>query len=149
MRRQRPHRARQTIGSSGFSLLEVLVASVILAVGASAVLGHVHQLLDHTRRARIHQDEVRLAINQSAELGLGDINGLKRSITENAILLAGDGAEPLARVTNHAQGAVKVPVTVGFAPFQLFTVPATGRYAVTLIGRGLRSENDGPAQPPL
>jgi hypothetical protein len=120
----------------------VLIAAVVLAAGAAVILGQVYQLLDYAHRARGHQDEVRQALNDAALLGLSDPDSLSRTLEQDSLLLNNDRAEPVARVENHPFEGVAVPVSVGMAPFQIFTVPVDGRHALALIGRGLSPRSD-------
>jgi prepilin-type N-terminal cleavage/methylation domain-containing protein len=124
----------------GFTLLEVLIAAVVLAAGAAVVLGHVQQLLDYTRRARGHQETVRTTLNDIAELGLHNPATLARTLQGDHLILADDTGRPWARVENHPFQGSQVPLSQGFAPYQSFTLPLEGNRALTVMGLGLPKE---------
>jgi type II secretory pathway component PulJ len=121
----------------------VLIASVILAVGAAVTLSHLQALLDYSQRAQRHKQEVRELVNRSIVLGHQDLNAVDRRIRGEHLELdvpQERGGPAVVRVENRGQAGVQVDVSVGFAPVQVFTIPGEGRHQLRLLGPGLKPE---------
>jgi len=127
---------------AGFTLLEVLVATVILAGGAAVLLGQIRQIFDYVARANGHQTAVRVVLNDSARIILERPESLSRSLTADRLALyRGSGTTPVAAVENHPYNGARVPIDVGFAPFQDLTIPPEGRWTLTLVMPALPRES--------
>ena len=70
---------------SGFSLLEVIVALLILAAASGMILGQVRQNLDYAQRAKAHQVNVTLLLNRTAMLATYNRNALRAQPVADAL----------------------------------------------------------------
>lgn len=131
--RSRPFffRGRRAPGcSSGFTLVEVLVALLIVASAGSAILGKTRALLDYNRRLNSRQEEASQLLNRAALLPLSATFNPQVQIEGNSSLVVRGRNQsvndpPLAKVENFAADPeVSKPPTIdqAYTPFQLYRI---------------------------
>ena len=125
---------------SGFSLLEVVVALLILAAASAIVLGQVRQNLDYAQRAKAHQKNVTLLLNRTAMLAAYNRGALHaRPVVDAVEVYLPNEVEPVATVRNYSYQGYDVPVSMGYSPFQIYAVAGGGVRSVVMIARSLSS----------
>lgn len=102
----RPHSG----GTSGFTLLEIIVALTILGLIAAALMPGTSNLLRLATRAAGEREAVLLAESKLAELGAGRLEAGSRSGIEAGDLAWRAEIEPLAASASLARFAVAVTV---------------------------------------
>jgi hypothetical protein len=114
---------------------------MILAGGAAYILSHLQALLDYASRAQAQQSAVRNLVNESVVLEHRDPNRFRRTGTNSDTLSlemeTADNEPARIEVRNRGDQGRQVPVSIGFSPFQTYTVRPGERWQLTLIGPGL------------
>jgi prepilin-type N-terminal cleavage/methylation domain-containing protein len=122
----------------GFTLLETLIAMVILAMASGVVLQHVRTIMDYVRRAQLHFRDADRMLNETAEFGLSDFKGLDVIMRDGHIDLARRGeSKPVVEVFNLPYGGTTIPIDRAYSPFQLFLLPGEQGRDLPLIMPGL------------
>jgi general secretion pathway protein I len=119
MRRERAGRARQRPGQAGFTLLEVLVATVILAVAVTALLELAGRGLRLLHAAGEHQEALHLAdrlLRDSEETGEGVTSGSEGPYAWERRLAAVPVPEDLTPPGQPAPRLLALTVTVRWSP---------------------------------
>lgn len=125
--------------AAGFTLLEVLIAMVILAVASSVILQHVSGIMDYARRAQIHYVDVEAMLNRAAEFGLTKTNAYETRYRADHIDLVKHGeSRPLAEVFNLPFGGSLVPIDKALSPYQLYLLPGDLGRSLPLLMPGLQ-----------
>lgn len=123
---------------SGFSLLEVIVTLLILAAASAVILGLVRQNLDYAQRAKAHQKNVTLLLNRTAMLATYNRNALRaRPVVDALEVYLPNEVKPVATVRNYSYQGYDVPVSMGYSPFQIYTVAGGGVRSLVVIDRSL------------
>ena len=125
--------------AAGFTLLEVLIAMVILAMAAAVILQHVRGLMDYARRAQIHYVDVDGMLNRAAEFGLRGPNTFEARMQADHIDLVDHGAsKPFAQVFNLPFGGALIPIDKALSPYQLYMLPGDLGRSLPLLMPGLK-----------
>jgi prepilin-type N-terminal cleavage/methylation domain-containing protein len=123
----------------GFTLLETLVAIVILSVAAAIVLDHVRGLIDYVRRSQVHYRDVQGMLNRAAGMGLKDLGTMTGRLRDDHIELVPPGeSSPIANVYNVPFSGVLVPIDKAYSPYQLYVLPGTLGRDLPLVLPGLK-----------
>jgi prepilin-type N-terminal cleavage/methylation domain-containing protein len=132
----------------GFTLLETLIAMVILAMAAGVVLQHVRTIMDYVRRAQLHYRDADRMLNEAAELGLTDFKGLDVVMRDGHIDLVRRGeSKPVVEVFNLPYGGATIPIDRAYSPFQLFRLPGEQGRDLPLVMPGLTPPGGLGAKP--
>lgn len=126
----------------GFTLIEAVVALVVVSVAAGACLSYVRQLLDHHHRLTEQQQLTSDLLNRAAALRLTDL-GPARMVVEDDLLslYLPDNEAPVLRISNFApERRELVPVDLAYTPYQVYVLGE--RRKVRLLLPGLRPPRD-------
>lgn len=128
----RPTAVRR-VPQAGMTLMEVLVALVILASAAAVILTHTRTLLDHSRRLRAQDEDAQATLNRVGLLRLAE-PGRLRVEAEGDHLRLEEGPLRLAEIRNFAvDGQTDLPpIDQAYTPYQIYSL-SQGRYAIRLI----------------
>jgi len=124
---------------AGFTLIEVLVTLVIVAIAASVVLTHVRTLLDLRSRYLAEQNAASDTLNRVALLPTLETSELRfRLKGDHIAILSREGDETLLEVRNiGTAGQPETPIDQAYTPFQHYRAAPESRYSVSLIKQSL------------
>jgi len=122
----------------GFTLIEALVALVVVSVAAGASLSFLRALLDYHTRLTAQQEAVSALLNRAAELQITDLAPGRVLIRDQLLnLYLGAAETPLVRIDNFApERADGVPVEFAYTPYQVYIIGE--RRQVRLLLPGLK-----------
>lgn len=128
----------------GFTLIETLVALVVVSVAAGAALSYVRSLLDYHRRLTLQQESVSDLLNRTAELNVLDLGASRIEVRDAMLSLYVPAADsPVVRIANFApELAEPVPVELAYTPYQLYVLGE--RRQVRLLLPGLAPPRNAP-----
>jgi prepilin-type N-terminal cleavage/methylation domain-containing protein len=124
----------------GFTLIEVLVAVVIVATAGSALLGHMRSLIDYEQRVRQRQELVSALLNQVAKLQTASLAGATLRVEgQSGFLVPADREQPQVRVDNFdpTPGKKVPPLELAYTPYQIYTF-TENRKPLGLVLPGMR-----------
>ena len=109
-------------GQRGFTLIEALVALVVVSLAAGASLAHLRTLLDYHRRLTAQQAIVSQLLNRTAELHITDLGPSRLEVRDEMLQLYGEKSEaPVVRIANFApERAEPVPLELAYTPYQVY-----------------------------
>jgi len=123
----------------GFSLLEVIIAMMILGVAASIILQRTRGQLDYAARARQHFQDASALLSRAAalpaiDMTLARVDKQPDHFTVYASGEDGDG-DGLAAYTirNFPARGVDVPIEKGPAPWQVYSFDGKRNHSLTLL----------------
>lgn len=124
---------------SGFTLIEAVIAVIILAIAAATLLPRARGLLDYAERARRHYAAVgnlldRAALLPTVDLKRAEIGRGRDSVT---VRPADSADAPPIVVSNVSVGGTDVPIGDGPAPFQYLSFDGTLGHGMVLISPAL------------
>ncbi len=127
-------------GERGFTLLELLVALVIVVSASAVILAHLRTLMDVESRLRRSQSAVSQLLDQAALISYRNFSGVNKSLQKDRIHIPIPGEDNMnIQLFNHpARGDGSVPIDLAFTPFQEYRLEH-GRFGITFIYRGLAS----------
>jgi prepilin-type N-terminal cleavage/methylation domain-containing protein len=128
----RPTSARR-VSQAGMTLMEVLVALVILASAAAVILTHTRTLLDHSRRLRAQDEDAQATLNRVGLLRMAEAGRLRVEAEIDHLRLE-EGPLRLAEIRNFAvDGQTDLPpIDQAYTPYQIYSL-SQGRYAIRLV----------------
>jgi prepilin-type N-terminal cleavage/methylation domain-containing protein len=123
----------------GFTLLEVLIAFLILSISASIILDQLFVLTKFAERARAKQRHVTDYVNDANMFFISDLKRASSHIAENQLLISVpvDEKPKEVKIENFSQNQVNVPVSLAFSPFQIFDFGGEGDLAMRILLPGL------------
>lgn len=122
----------------GFSLLEVVMALAILAIASIPVLETVRGLIDLALRVRGYHESTRSLLNDAAVLAAHDKRRLiVKQGHDRVEILVRDNANFHAQVENVVLGQFGAPISLGFAPIQVYTIFGSRDRTLLLVTDGL------------
>jgi prepilin-type N-terminal cleavage/methylation domain-containing protein len=126
----------------GFTLIEAVVALVVVSVAAGACLSYVRQLLDYHHRLTEQQQLASDLLNRAAALRLTDLGQARMAVEDDLLsLYLPDAEAPVLRIANFApERREPVPVDLAYTPYQVYIVGE--RRKVHLLLPGLRPPRD-------
>jgi prepilin-type N-terminal cleavage/methylation domain-containing protein len=128
----------------GFTLIEAVVALVVVSIAAGACLSYVRTLLDHHHRLTEQQQLASELLNRAAELRLADLGPAEIVVEDDLLNLRLRGeTTPIVRIGNFApERREAVPVDLAYTPYQVYILGE--RRKVRLLLPGLRPPRDAP-----
>jgi prepilin-type N-terminal cleavage/methylation domain-containing protein len=130
---------RPSIRQAGFTLVEVVLAVIILAAAAAILLPRARGLLDYAERARRHYAAAGRLLDRVALLPALDLNTaeVKRDHDVFTITPKDSPAALPIKVSNLPVEGSDVPISEAPSPFQYFAFEGDLGHRVTLVGVGL------------
>lgn len=137
------HPSGAPVSAGGFTLLEVLLAMVILVAAAAIILARVQLMMAYNDRITRHQQEARAVLNHFIHFTATDPALLNPALEgERLIVRSLNEIKPVAEVKNYTfNEQFLVPVDQAYTPFQLYSLVATPgeRYTLSVLLDGLKS----------
>lgn len=131
--------------AKGFTLLEVLIALVIVAASSSIILAHLRTLMDMNSRLRTQQQEVTLLFNQAAEFPLFDYSRSRLRTKPPILELYANDGKKAADIENFSENIKNLPpIDKLYTPYQTYSIKKSHRQ-ITLLLLGM--PYDDKAQP--
>lgn len=124
----------------GFTLLEVLIAFVILTLCGTIMLEQLFSITKYSERALAQQDFVGERINRANLFAITDWKRVSPRIEEQQLTVQKadqDGPHYDVVVRNYTYEDVNVPLTIAFSPFQIFDFGGQGVLKLNLLQPGL------------
>lgn len=133
-----PTRSRGLRVLCGFTLVEVLVALLIVAGASAAILGYLRSLLQYQERFGAQQTVTSRLLNQVAMLHLGSLTGARLEyVGADARLVPPDSSSPALTLSNFSiEGKRVPPVEIAYTPWQVYTLTEAQR-TLPLLMTGL------------
>lgn len=120
--------------SKGFTLLEVLIALVIVAASSAILLAHFRTLMDMSGRIRSQQQEVTQLLNQAAEFPLFDYTRSRLKIKPPILELYASDGKQIANIENHVDNNKSLPpIDKLYTPYQSYSLKKTHRQISMLL----------------
>ncbi len=124
----------------GFMLMETLIAFAVFSVAASIMLEQLYVLAKYTERAFAQQRNVTELVNRANLFPTTDWTRVSIQLSEQEIELSLQNERQRTdkiAVRNYAYDSVDLPVSVAYAPFQVFNFGGDGEFALRLLQPGL------------
>lgn len=113
----------QSTTAHGFTLLEVLVALVIVTASSAIILTHISVLMDLNSRVRRQQQEATDLLNQTALLAVIDFQRAKLIIKPPTIEMDAADGKRIASIENFSDSAKNLPpVDKLYTPYQIYNL---------------------------
>lgn len=113
----------QSTTAHGFTLLEVLVALVIVTASSAIILTHISVLMDLNSRVRRQQQEATDLLNQTALLAVIDFQRAKLIIKPPMIEMDAVDGKRIASIENFSDSAKNLPpVDKLYTPYQIYNL---------------------------
>jgi prepilin-type N-terminal cleavage/methylation domain-containing protein len=132
----------------GFTLIEAVVALVVVAVAAGACLSYLRTLLDYHHRLTEQQQLVSDLLNRTAALQLTDLGPARVTVKDEMLNLhlGSESEPPVVRIVNFSpERREPVPVDLAYTPYQLYVLGE--RRQVRLLLPGLVPPRDAALPP--
>lgn len=126
--------------SRGFTLLEVLIAFVVVTLSGAIMMQQLFVITKYAERAFAQQDKINESLNQANLFSTTDWNFVDSRLSEKELKLSKRDEESVAHsltVRNYPYEDVDVPMTVAFSPFQVFDFGGMGSLNLSLLQPGL------------
>ena len=121
----------------GFTLLEVLIALVIVAASSAIILAHISALMDMNNRVRNLQQEVTELLNQTAEFPFVDYKYARLTVKSANLELTANDGKHIASIANFTEKTKNLPpIDKFYTPYQTYSIKKPHRQ-LTLLLQGM------------
>jgi len=124
--------------NTGFTLLEVLIALIIVATASAIILTHIRTMMDMNIRLRQQQDEVTQLLNRVAQFPLSDFNRMRTKTSRNTVQIYTNNGKKIVTVKNYIDGQNNPPpINKIYTAYQHY-IFNTAHQQITLLLPGMR-----------